>query len=113
MPLADLGVKIKDAEKAVTATTDLSGSAAEPVALDEGDMVSGSGGVSVDVDRVTKAGGVVSGTVSFSDGTKATWMLDALGRLALSAGKEGYKPSEQDLRSFQEEVSRQLRKKGF
>jgi len=39
-------------------------------------------GVTVDVDTITRPGAVVSGTVLFSDGTKASWFLDHTGRLA-------------------------------
>jgi hypothetical protein len=69
--------------------------------------------VSVEVDRVTKPGAVVSGTVSFSDGTHATWMLDQLGRLALDAGTPDYRPSEADLQAFQKELKSALERRGF
>ena len=107
----DLGVVLKDSETAGQAVVDLSAPA--PGMADEGGTAGTSGGVSVDVDRVTKAGTVASGTVVFSDGVQATWGLDAAGRLSLSAGKEGYRPGEQDLRAFQEALSGQLRKKGM
>ncbi len=71
------------------------------------------GGVSVDVDVVTKPGAIVSGTVTFSDGVKATWFLDQLGRLALDAVQPGYKPNEQDLAGFQQELRTVLQKRGF
>ena len=71
------------------------------------------GSVSLEVDRITKPGSMVSGTVSFSDGTAASWMLDQAGRLALDAGDPAYRPSEEDLRAFQEELRGALEKKGF
>jgi len=69
--------------------------------------------VSVDLDMVTKPGSVVSGSVTFSDGVKATWFLDQLGRLAINAGQPGYKPDEQDLHVFQNELRVALQKRGF
>jgi len=73
----------------------------------------GASGVSVEVDRITKPGSVVSGSVRFSDGTKATWMLDNYGRLGLSADQKNYRPSQEDLKAFQEELSLELQKRGF
>jgi len=73
----------------------------------------GPGGVSVEVDMVTKPGTIVSGTVDFSDGVSAAWSLDQQGRLALSATKPGYKPSEEDLRAFQDGLRVALEKRGF
>ena len=73
----------------------------------------GTGSVSVEVDKITRPGAVVSGTVVFSDGVKATWALDQMGRLALDAGSPGYQPSPEDIEVFQQELSRQLQKQGF
>ena len=70
-------------------------------------------GVKVDVDRLTRPGSLVSGTVRFSDGVTATWMLDQFGRLALDAGKKKYTPSAQDVEVFQEELRKVLEKQGF
>ena len=70
-------------------------------------------GVVVDVDAITRPGAIVSGTVVFSDGVKASWFLDQSGRLAIDAGQEGYKPDEEDLKVFQLELRDALKKKGF
>ena len=106
----DLSLQLKDreAEKTVeppdiTAETDAGAEAAE----------SGGGNVKISVDRLTTPGAVVSGNVTFSDGVDATWALDALGRLALTASSEGYRPSEADLQSFQEGLENELRKTGY
>lgn len=75
----------------------------------------GGGKVSVSLDRVVQAGALVSGTVTFSDGVTANWMLDRMGRLAITAprGREGYRPPEADLRAFQLELQRQLSAHGY
>ena len=67
----------------------------------------------VTVDRVMKAGSLASGTVVFSDGVSASWMLDQMGRLAVQAGKPDYRPSEQDLAAFQDELRAALETQGF
>ena len=54
-----------------------------------------------------------SGTVRFSDGVTAAWMLDQHGRLALDVGKKKYSPSEQDVAAFQVELRSILEKQGF
>jgi len=71
------------------------------------------GNVKVELDRVVRAGAMVSGTVMFSDGVRAVWSLDQAGRLALDAGKKGYRPSQEDVQAFQEAVSKELQKQGF
>ena len=71
------------------------------------------GGVSVEVDRLVKPGAVVSGTVTFSDGVTAAWLLDQMGRLALDAGNQESRPTEEDLRAFQEEIRTALQRRGF
>lgn len=73
----------------------------------------GAGGVSVSVDRVTQPGAVASGSVTFSDGTNSTWALDQAGRLMLDAAMKGYRPSQEDLETFQQELARALESGGF
>lgn len=72
----------------------------------------GAGRVKVDVDRIMKAGAVVSGSVTFSDGVSGTWSLDHYGRLALSA-TPGYQPGRDDIMAFQAELQQVLRRQGY
>jgi hypothetical protein len=69
--------------------------------------------VSIKVDQVTRAGALVSGSVTFSDGNAATWYLDQLGRLGLAPKQQGYKPSPTDLQAFQMELQNELARMGF
>ncbi len=71
------------------------------------------GGVSVEIDRVLKPGALVSGTVRFSDGVSAAWSLDQLGRLGLNVNRKGYKPSEEDIQAFQQELTRLIQSRGM
>ena len=71
------------------------------------------GGVSVDVDKVQRPGAVVSGSVTFTDGTHANWQIDQLGRLGIIPPREGYQPPEEDLQAFQAELQKVLQKQGF
>jgi hypothetical protein len=71
------------------------------------------GGLSLEVDRLTRPGAVVSGSVVFSDGVKAKWALDQAGRLMLEAGQPGYQPSAADVRAFQAGLQRELQKLGY
>lgn len=109
----DLGLNIKD-KKSSSPTVDLSkpAPAAESAngALED---QSSPGSVSVELDRVVKAGAVASGRVRFSDGEAAAWSLDQMGRLALSSGKAGYRPSQDDVQAFQQELARLLQNRGF
>lgn len=71
------------------------------------------GGVSVAVDQLARAGAVVSGKVTFSDGQKAEWYFDQTGRLALAAQQPGYRPSPGDIQQFQAILDQELSKMGF
>lgn len=70
-------------------------------------------GISLQVDQVTRAGALVSGSVTFSDGNTAAWYLDQFGRLGLVPKKQGYKPSPADLQSFQMELQNELARLGY
>ena len=62
------------------------------------------GVVEATVDEIVRAGALKSGSVSFSDGEKALWMIDEMGRLSLDADTAGYQPDEEDLIKFQEKL---------
>lgn len=58
--------------------------------------------VTVELDKVVRAGAAMSGTVTFSDGVTGNWILDAYGRLGLTkVSQPGYQPSAADLNAFQ------------
>lgn len=114
----DLGLSIKEKEKSSTGSVDLSKpSPAETnqpgAAFEQEGQENIPGNVTVELDRVVKAGAIASGSVTFSDGLTALWTLDQLGRLGLTAGKEGYRPSKEDLQAFQQELARLLQSRGF
>lgn len=71
----------------------------------EGSLV---GSVTVSLDPVTRPGMLVNGSVTFSDGQKATWGLDQLGRVALQPETSGYRPSDNDRIEFQSALQKQL-----
>lgn len=66
------------------------------------------GQVSVTVDTIVRAGAAISGSVEFSDGEKALWSIDQMGRLNLDADEPGYRPSELDLQMFQDKLREHL-----
>jgi hypothetical protein len=71
------------------------------------------GGVSVELDTVNPPGAMASGSVVFSDGQSKKWTLDQFGRLGLSGGDEGYKPSDEDVMEFQKQLDTSLRGRGI
>lgn len=85
----------------------------EPSAAPANDHFPPPGDVSVKVDQVTRAGALVSGRVTFSDGKNAEWYLDQYGRLGLAPQEQGYKPSQADLMLFQGELQSELAKMGY
>ena len=71
------------------------------------------GEVSVSVDQIARPGAVASGKVTFSDGQKAEWYLDQMGRLGVVPGQQGYKPSAADVQEFQMALQEQLQRLGL
>lgn len=80
--------------------------------LDEGSPGK-TGGVSLNVDQITRAGALVSGKATFSDGQSAEWYLDQYGRLGFFPSQPGYRPSQTDLADFQAALDRELAKLGY
>jgi len=104
----DLNLAIKDKEVPDPPNPD-SSSAASLSAEDD----IGGGAVTVEMDKITAPGAVVSGTVIFPDGEKAQWMIDPTGRPGLMPAREGYKPSAEDIKAFQEKLGALLQSQGF
>ncbi len=71
------------------------------------------GKVSVTVDQLTRPGALVSGQVQFSDGKKAAWYLDEMGRLGMVAPEPGYRPPAADIPAFQAALDRELSRLGL
>jgi hypothetical protein len=71
------------------------------------------GNVSVAVDQIARPGALVSGKVTFSDGKTAEWFLDQTGRLGIVPPEKGYKPSQEDLQTFNMELQREFQKLGL
>lgn len=71
------------------------------------------GRVSVTIDQITRPGAMISGRVTFSDGETAEWFLDGAGRLGLNPNKPGYRPTQKDILSFQDELERVARSQGY
>ena len=105
----DLGVIYKDSnesledeDNAVSKTEDSTEENSDPA------------GVTVDVDAVIRPGSLVSGNVRFSDGNVLGWQLTSTGQLGLIPGDDPeYRPSNEDLQSFQTQLQELLKEKGF
>lgn len=101
----DLKLQVKDPEPEPDQATAQTAPAGQPGP--------GTNRVQVTVDELTKPGAVLSGKVTFSDGQKAEWYLDQMGRLGLATEKPGYRPSAADLQEFQQQLDRELARYGF
>ncbi len=113
--ILDLDLQIKEAKqgpKPPVLSTETAAAVHAPEA-DAGSMPVAPCGVSVEIDRLVKPGAMVSGTVVFSDGVAAGWMLDQYGRLALDAKVPDYRPSPEDVEKFQRALQEEIAKKGY
>jgi hypothetical protein len=64
-------------------------------------------------DELIVPGALVSGSATFSDGTKTKWFLDQMGRLSLKADQPGYQPPQVDVPKFQKGLEQILAKMGL
>jgi hypothetical protein len=69
--------------------------------------------VSMTMDSLVVPGAMVSGNVTFSDGTKARWLIDQYGRFGIEPEVPGYRPSPPDLQAFQVLLRQELHRKGY
>jgi hypothetical protein len=72
----------------------------------EDDIDSTPPGTNVEIDRITRPGVALSGSVQFASGASAEWALDQFGRLTFE--KQTGKPTQQDMVEFQEEIQQKL-----
>lgn len=86
---------------------------AEPAQEEPKLAPSPTGKVTATLDSITRPGALVSGTVTFSDGEKAIWVLDQAGRPGLDPDTPGYRPSQQDIIEFQTQLRDLIQKSGF
>ena len=68
----------------------------------------GAGSVKVSLSPIQRPGTLAGGDVVFSDGEKAEWFVDQMGRLSLSAQTQGYRPSQSDIIEFQTQLQNLL-----
>ena len=74
----------------------------------------GPGGVAVTVDTIQAIpGALVSGSVTFSDGNKARWFFDQMGRFGFEPELPGYQPSAEDSRAFQTQLQAEISRRGY
>ena len=62
----------------------------------------------VSVSRLVRPGAAMSGDVEFASGARGEWFVDSYGRLGLNPAEGSARPTEDDIREFQEELQRQL-----
>jgi hypothetical protein len=104
---------IDEEEESEEEDTDEESGAADTPPSPEDTLGDSAGGVQVELDTVTPPGAMASGSVTFSDGQHKKWTLDQFGRLGLTGGEEGYKPSDEDVMEFQKQLDSALRGRGF
>jgi hypothetical protein len=109
----DLDLKIREEESAESSPVPQEVVVdADPGSADE-TAAGAPGNVRVTMDEVAVPGAMVSGKVTFSDGEKAVWMIDQYGRPGLDPDQPGYRPSPEDIESFQSQLSELVRKAGI
>ncbi|MCB1236747.1 MAG: hypothetical protein KDM91_16900 [Verrucomicrobiae bacterium] len=115
--MADLGIELKPAEEEEEEKPKMEDEAAasdadvESAGADDDDGAPE--GVTVTISELQRPGAILSGRVTFAGGQTADWWVDQFGRLGLNPTDAEYKPSEDEMRAFQSELSRQARKRGF
>ena len=113
MLVDDLKVMPKDIDPPKPPTPAVPPQQPEPPALPPTSSTPATGGVKVTVDKITRPGAMVSGSVVFSDGKAADWYLDQTGRLGLMPKDPGYRPPASDIQQFQAALEAELAKHGL
>jgi len=98
--ILDLGIQLIEEPKIVPKVAEK----AAPVA---------SGMVTATMDTLTLPGSMASGKVTFSDGETAIWMLDQTGRPGLDPDTPGYRPTQEDIIEFQQQLRALIQKSGL
>ena len=112
MLVMDIGAQVKDKETQVEAD-DVTKAKLPPKAGEEA-APAAPGSVSVSVDTIQAIpGALVSGSVVFSDGEKARWFFDQMGRFGFEPELPDYQPSAEDSRAFQTQLQAELSKRGY
>jgi hypothetical protein len=111
MLVMNLGAQLKDKEVQVAAD-DVTKAQLPPKQAAAAPQPTGSVSVSVDTLQVIP-GAMVSGSVVFSDGNKARWYFDQMGRFGFEPELPGYTPPEGDMQSFKVQLSQELRQRGL
>lgn len=62
------------------------------------------GQVHTKMDTIMRAGALLSGSVEFSDGETAIWIIDEQGRPSIDPDSAGYQPTREDLLAFQSQL---------
>jgi hypothetical protein len=109
----DLNLTLVDEEEEAKPEDSEAGTDVEKDTSPDSPLDAESGGVSVELDTVNPPGAMASGSVVFSDGQSKKWTLDQFGRLGLTGGDEGYKPSDEDVMEFQKQLDASLRGRGI
>ena len=98
----DLGVELASEEE--EEAKEASDEPAASEILETETAAPGEGSVSVELDTVTRPGAIVSGRIVFSDGEKAAWFIDQMGRPGLDTDTPGYRPTNEDLDEFEKQL---------
>lgn len=133
MLMADVGVRLKDKPREPNPVTTPAAPAAAPVgdgqelaeeeygAEDADEFGSqpadaaapAAGQLQMSTDQIAIPGALISGKVTFSDGTAGSWFLDQMGRLGLNGTPQGYQPPKADIPLFQQNLDLFLQRAGF
>ncbi|MGB3119603.1 MAG: hypothetical protein WBE58_12325 [Verrucomicrobiales bacterium] len=71
------------------------------------------GKIVLKVDELQRPGTLVSGKVTFAGGQTAQWALDQFGRFSFQPDDLDFRPEEEEMVEFQNQVSLSLRRLGF
>lgn len=108
--LDDLGVSLKetpkpDPEEEPASESDLLSES------DSNDVPTGDG-VRISISSVQRPGALISGVATFAGGQQVEWWLDQMGQLGMNPKDEDFRPSQEQMMSFQRELQKTVQEKG-
>ncbi len=104
----DLGIKLKEEEKPEPPKED-EDAGGQPDA--DGGSPTGDG-VVVEISALQRPGSMINGTAKFAGGEQMEWWVDQMGQLGIDPKNPGFRPTAEQMRSFQMELQRAVRGSG-
>lgn len=110
--LDDLGVSLKETPKPDPEEEEEPASESDLLSESDSNDVPTGDGVRISISSVQRPGALISGVATFAGGQQVEWWLDQMGQLGMNPKDEDFRPSQEQMMSFQRELQKTVQEKG-